>query len=357
MIKKIKIKGFKSIRELELNLEPINILIGANGVGKSNFISFFKLVNNIYEQRLGNYSLRAGVDNLLHYGLKNTNEIWGLIRFRNNGYSFVLQHGVDLDGKFFIKSERSIDDSALDKNIFSNSDVKESLVKDSNAIRDKYLKERLQNYKIYHFHDTSISAPLRTDCQINDNRYLKEDGDNLPAFLYYLQQIHPKTFHRIEKVISYVVPYFEKFNLAPDANDKNSIRLQWNEINHPEKYFDATHLSDGSLRFIALATLLMQPNLPKIIIIDEPELGLHPTSITKLVGLIKSASSQDCQIIVSTQSVNLVDNFAPADIITVDKDDNQSIFNRLDEKKLKDWLEDYSLGDLWVKSVIDGQPL
>lgn len=136
----------------------------------------------------------------------------------------------------------------------------------------------------------------------------------------------------------------------------DKIELAWNDINAPDKYFSANDLSDGSIRFMALATLLMQPLLPKVIIIDEPELGLHPVAITKLSGLIKSAAARGCQVIISTQSVNLISNFEAEDVITVDRQNGQSVFNRLNSKELEKWLNDYSLGDLWTKSIINGQP-
>lgn len=355
MLKNIEIKGYKSIKELSLDLRSINILIGANGVGKSNFISFFKLVNNIFEQRLEQYSLKSGIDNLLHFGRKNTKEIFGYLNFGKNSYAFTLEPSED--GNLFIQREDSIYDSGGRYNPTSfEMNKKESAIKTSDTKRNVYLRGYLESYKIYHFHDTSSSAPLRSKCNINDNRMLKEDGGNLPAYLYFLQEKHPKTFRRIEKVISSVVPFFESFNLAPDALDEERIQLEWMEKSHPETYFNASHLSDGSLRFIALTTLLMQPNLPSVIIIDEPELGLHPASINKLSGLIKSASSEKCQIIISTQSVNLVDNFLPEDVITVDRKEDESFITRLDEKLLETWLQEYSLGDLWTKSVLKGQP-
>jgi predicted ATPase len=355
MLQKIKIEGYKSIKKIDLALKPINILIGSNGVGKSNFISFFKLVNNIYEQRLQQYSLKSGIENLLHYGRKNTNEIKGYLDFGLNAYSFVLYPSDT--GSLFISSEESIYKSQSFNPSYGENNIKESEIKDSDTIRNRYLREYLESYKIYHFHDTSNTAPLRASSNINDNRGLKEDGNNLAAYLYFLKQKHPKNFKRIEKIIQSIAPFFERFNLEPDQLDESRISLVWNEINHSSTYFDATHLSDGSLRFIALATLLLQPDLPKVIIIDEPELGLHPVAINKLAGLIKSASQRDCQIIVSTQSVNLLNNFEPEDIITVDKTENESVFNRLDCNEIRNWLEDYSLGELWTKSVIKGQPL
>jgi len=355
MIENIKIEGYKSIRKLDLELKPINILIGSNGVGKSNFISFFKLISNIYEQRLQQYSLKSGIDNLLYYGRKNTKEIKGYLSFGLNAYAFSLEPSDE--GNLFISYEDSIFTGGFYSKSNEHTNLKESHIKSSNSFRDKYLGEHIENCKIYHFHDTSISSPLRSESKINDNRILKEDGGNLAAYLYFLKIKHPKNFKRIEKTLQSVIPFFDKFNLEPFFLDESKISLEWKECEHPETYFDASNLSDGSLRFIALATLLMQPNLPKVIIIDEPELGLHPTAINKLAGLIKSASTKGCQIIISTQSVNLLNNFEPEDIITVDKENNQSVFKRLDSELLKNWLNDYSLGELWTKSIIKGQPL
>lgn len=354
MLQNINIEGFKSIRNLNLDLSPINILIGANGVGKSNFISFFKLVNNIYGQRLQQYSLKEGADNLLYYGRKTTEEISGELNFGNSTYVFKLQ--PNSTGGLFIAEEKSNFYPKLNDISFESSNVLESEIIGSKQYRIEYLNEHLESYKIYHFHDTGSSAPLRTPSNIDDNKRLKENGDNIAAYLYRLQQNHPKNFKRIEKTIQSIAPFFERFNLEPDRLDESRIKLEWSEKEHPDNYFNANHLSDGSLRFIALTTLFSQPDLPKILIIDEPELGLHPFAINKLAGLIKSAAQRGCQIIISTQSVNLLNHFPPEDIITVDRRDNQSNFTRLDSIDLENWLEDYSLGELWTKSVIKGQP-
>lgn len=356
MLQNIKIEGFKSIKTLDLTLHPINLLIGSNGVGKSNFISFFKLVNNIYEQRLQQYSLKSGVDNLLHYGRKNTVEIKGHLDFENNTYKFILLP-TDEDTLFIEREDSILNYTTSYSETFYDEYIKESLIKGSSTKRNKYLSEHLESYKIYHFHDTSGSAPLRSKANTNDNRSLKEDGGNLSAYLYYLQEKHSLNFKRVEKIIQSVIPFFDRFNLSPAFLDEEKILLEWTEKEHPETYFNANHLSDGSLRFIALVTLLMQPKLPKVIIIDETELGLHPTAINKLSGLIKSAAAKGCQVIVSTQSVTLLNNFDTEDIITVDREDNQSVFRRLDKGSLSNWINDYSIGELWTKSIIKGQPL
>ncbi len=350
MLSRVIIDGYKSIQHTDVELRPINILIGSNGVGKTNFISFFKLINIIYEQRLHNYTMQNSAERLFHYGLKQTSELKGYLAFGDNAYEVRLQ--ARDNGSLFIAEERSYYQSSS----FNVSNIDESQIKNSSTYRDRWLRDYLQSYKIFHFHDTSKGAPLRSSANINDNRYLKTDGSNLPAFLFMLQEKYPKTLRRIELTIRSVMPYFGNFSLAPSLLDESQINLQWSDIENNEKYFDANDLSDGSIRFIALATLLLQPTLPKVIIIDEPELGLHPTAIVKLAGMIKSVASRGCQIIVSTQSVNLINNFDAEDIITVDRKDKQSTFNRLNNDTLQHWLNDYSLGELWTKSIINGQP-
>ncbi len=355
MLERIKIEGFKSIKSLDLSLGPINLLIGSNGVGKSNFVSFFKLVNKIYEQRLQQYALQQGVENLMHFGRKETKQIFGHLSFGNNVFEFSLV--PNSQGGLFIEKEESIlpKTQAFRKRYF-DVNLTESKIKDSDRERDSYLRKHLESYKIYHFHDTSETAPLRSRAQVNDNRILRENGSNLPAYLYFLKLKYPKNYKRIESIVQSIVPDFDRFELQPMALDENSIELNWSEINQPEHYFNATHLSDGSLRFIALVTLLEQPVLPQVILIDEPELGLHPVAIEKLAGLIKSVAARGCQMIVSTQSVNLLNHFEAEDIITVDREGGKSVFSRIDSEALKHWLADYSLGELWTKSLIKGQP-
>lgn len=351
MLKRVVIKGYKSIREMDLALRPINVLIGANGVGKTNFISFFKLINYIYEQRLQNYTMQNRADNLFYYGIKATKELSGYLDFGDNAYEVVLQPRDN--GSLFVAEE-----SCLHKGypLYSYINIEESRLRDSDDVQGKELGNHLQGYKIYHFHDTGKGAPLRSSADVEDNRALREDGSNLPAYLYMLQQVFPKTLKRIELVVKSVMPYFERFDLAPRILD-GKIDLVWNDNEVPDKYFSANHLSDGSMRFIALATLLLQPVLPKVIIIDEPELGLHPVAIAKLAGMIQSAATRGCQVILSTQSVNFISYFQAEDIITVDRQGGQSVFNRLERQELDAWLQDYTLGELWTKNVINGQPV
>lgn len=360
MINKVRIEGYKSISKLDFELKPINIFIGSNGVGKSNFISFFKLLNILYEQRLSDYSLKTGADNNLHFGRKRTQQIDGYISFNNtNSYSFVLK--PTNDNSLFVSNEYT----GFNRSFYGhngwirqeiNSNSIEAKIKEKKSSINEYVKGYLESFYIYHFHDSSEFSPLRSTANINDNQYLKESGSNLPAYLYFLKQEEPISFRRIEKMVQSVAPFIERFSLQPQKLNQDNIRLEWIERGNSEQYFTSQNLSDGTIRFIALTTLLLQADLPRTIIIDEPELGLHPVAVNKLAGMLKSAAAKGCQIIISTQSVGLVNNFLPEEIITVDRVGEQIAFERLKEEQLKSWLDSYSIGDLWAKSVINGQP-
>ncbi len=360
MIDYIEIQGFKSVKNMQLELKPINVFIGSNGAGKSNFVSFFKMVHAIFNQQLQRYVIEEKADNILYFGRKTTETMFGKMVFtedaqNNNAYWFNLAQTKE--GGLFIKEEGSGYNVTRDnnyQNYFNESNIEETSITRKTSYRNKYLRDYLSDIQIYHFHDTSATSMLRRECDINDNNYLKTDGRNLPAFLYYLQEEHPKLFKRIENIIKSIAPYIDSFLLQPKKLNKQEIELRWVEKGDMNSNFNAYQFSDGTLRFIALTTVLMQPNPPKVIVIDEPELGLHPQAIQKLAALMEAASI-NTQLIISTQSVNLVNCFKPEDIVTVDRsaEENQSVFNRLNTDSLEHWLNDHTLGDLWERNIIN----
>lgn len=363
MIEQVLIKNYKSIKDLLLSLNRLNVLIGSNGAGKSNFISFFELTKAIYEQRLGSYTLsKGGIDNLLRQGRKISSSIQGLIDFDNtNAFFFEIKPAqsskgyIERTGDYFNNLHLPKKDySDWNKTIWDSA-VEESSLKDNKKWRATYLQKYLSSFTVYHFHDTSSNSPMRGDCPINDNEYLRDNGSNLAAYLYSLMQNDEKTFRLIEGVIRSIAPYFKGFKLRPDAINKEKIRLEWEEWD-TDMYLDGYSFSDGTLRFIALTTLLLQSQMPEVIIIDEPELGLHPAAINKLAELVRQASFKS-QIILSTQSASLVNCFEVDDIIVVDRADNQSVFRHLEREELEKWMDNYewSISDLWEKNMIGGQ--
>lgn len=359
MITRIEIQGYKSIKSLEIDLRPINILLGGNGVGKSNFISIFSLIRNIYNQNLQNYlQKKGGANSFLHFGSKVTKQIEVSLFFKSPGgnenqFSVLLDIGQNT---LFLKSVKTAFKSGgnwhykeFEKNVLES---QFSQIRENQAY---YVNNRLKEFDVYHFHDTSDTSPIKGLSDLKDNHYLKRDGSNLAAFLYYLKLKEPKHFKRIEMMVKSIAPFFDRFDLEPNFLNENKIELEWKEIGYPDSYFNAYHLSDGTLRFICLATLLMQPNPPETIIIDEPELGLHPVAINKLAAMIRKASEK-VQVILSTQSTNLIDNFSPEDIIVTDREGSESVFKRLRSEDLSSWMNDYTLGDLWGQNKLGAQP-
>lgn len=349
----IEISGYKSIKSERIDLKPINLLIGANGSGKSNFISFFDFLNRLYNKNLNEYiALTGGENKILHKGQKVTDTISFKVEFENgnNGYSANLKLGTD--GLIFTE-ERLIyrSDSGID---ISRSD-REARLKTTDHFRAKYVIRYLEGFRKYHFHDTSDKSPFTIPSHIeNDIYYLYYNGANLAAFLYGIKETEKIVYNRIVKTIQSIAPYFSDFYFIP--NSENFVKLQWKD-KYSDTVYGVNDLSDGTIRFIALTVLFMQPNLPDTIIIDEPELGLHPSAIAKLAGMIKSVSAKGCQVIIATQSTDLISHFSPESIITVDQMDGCSKFNRLDVNSLHAWLDDYTIDDLWKRNIITtGQP-
>lgn len=362
-LSKLTIKGYKSIQSLEnFELGNLNILLGANGAGKSNFISVFKLLANVYAQNLQLYiQENGGVDTFLHYGRKKTKKITMAFYFADNGYEFSLI--PTKENRFVFEKEELCftgiylypnGKTAVPSSTIIKSAHSEAILKDSTHHYVKYIKPAIESWRVYHFHDTSDTALVKQIHPTNDNLRLKTDAANLAAFLMRLKQKFPNNYEQIVKTIQLVAPFFADF---VHRDDEETIQLEWLEAGNLDTPFKAHVLSDGTLRFICLATLLLQPFqlMNDTILIDEPELGLHPYALSVLADLIKRAAEEK-QLIISTQSVELINHFSANDIIVADRVNDASTFKRLDEEHLKDWLEDYTLGDLWKQNIIGGRP-
>lgn len=355
MMKQIQIQGYKSINNLLLKLTPINIIIGANGSGKSNFLSFFEFLKKIKDKNLREtVSTKGGTNKFLHKGDKVTEEIKARLFFpHTNSYSFTIKKG---DDNFIFTHE-----GLWYENIYYNNPIEiaqfseESKLQDANVPRAEYIRNYINGLKKYHFHDTGSSSPFNKETNIdNDGFFLYDDGKNLASFLYNIKIDNKITYNLIVKTIQSIAPFFLDFFLLP--NQQGYIKLRWLDKYNSIPY-GANELSDGTIRFIALATLFLQPTLPETIIIDEPELGLHPFAISKLSGLIKSVALKGTQVIVATQSTDLISHFIPEDIITVDQVNGESKFERLNSKTLQPWLDDYTLDELWKRNIIStGHP-
>lgn len=359
----IYVSGFRSIRELPyMPIHNLNVLIGQNGAGKSNVIEVFRFLHEIINQRLQIYTAqKGGADKLLHYGSRHTQEITVELFVGDTMYRLELVPGEG--DRLLIEQEdvsAKVDNTALgtDGTSITIGATESKLIKHDYWI-SRLVSSILKDWRVYHFHDTGSEAPVKKLADLNDVEFLRSDAANLAAFLYYLKLKSLRHYERIVSTVQLVLPFFKDFALRPNPYNEQKILLEWQDTGSDMR-FNASDLSDGSLRFICLATLLLQPNLPSLILLDEPELGLHPTALALLAGLLKKASTRT-QVIVSTQSVNLVNAFSPEDIIVVDRKSEpgqpgHSIFRRLKSDELTTWLTEYSLGDLWEKNVIGGTP-
>ena len=353
-LRKIRISGYKSIKKCNLDLNKINVLIGSNGAGKSNFISALSLLQRVLNKELQITVAQSGVNSLFYNGRKETEEIYIEVYFNNNSYGFYLMP-TDDNRIVFRKEFYGYND--YESSVASGHDESKWDNGVSNNING-YVRPILkkQNWRVYHFHDTGRSAKVKQEHNISNNQVLMNDAGNLAAFLYRLKENYGKNYNEIVGTIQLIAPYFKDFVLEPQESNNEQIVLKWQQKGCDD-IFNASQFSDGTLRFICLATLLLQPHelQPATIIVDEPELGLHPYAITIFSEMVKQLSDEK-QIIVSTQSVELLNEFDIEDVIVVDRSDDGSVFKRLDEEELEAWLEsDYALGDLWKKNVLGGR--
>ena len=358
----ITVEGFKSIKSIkELKLGPMTVLIGPNGSGKSNFLGVFSFLNAIRDGRLQEYvKTVGGADKVLHFGSRVTRQLHICISFEKakNRYELILEP-TDLDGLapgdetvFFKRSgyPRAYEDTL--RSAAGEAGISNAFLKGVGG----YVRRRLDRWRLYHVHDTSVDSPMKKTADVHDNRYLRPEGSNLAAFLYLLREKYEDSYRTISRTVRQAAPFFEDFELEPQGLNPDKIRLEWRHVG-TNAYFDASSLSDGTLRFMALATLFLQPKRyrPSVILVDEPELGMHPYAITLLASLMKQASTET-QVIVSTQSSLLLDHFEPEDVLVADRIDGATQLTRLESSSLKSWLEDYSLGQLWEKNVLGGRP-
>ena len=354
-IDRLKIQGFKSLQDVELELGKLNVLIGPNGAGKSNLVSYFQMLREMVDGRLQVWvAKRGGADRILTLGTKETRQISSLIKIGDIAYEFALGH-TDIERLVFTKE--MITDHTVGQNeqhLYETGHTEARLR--SNIVHgitaEPYIIAcyfSILNWKTYHFHDTSDTALVKRSGYIHDNRYLRPDASNLAAYLCMLRRDHKDTYNRIRKIVRLAIPFFSDFVLEPKEikPDEFTIHLLWHQEDSDYSFLPS-QLSDGSLRFICLVTALMQPDPPATIIIDEPEIGLHPYAIT-LLGALMHEASERMQIIAATQSVSLVNQFSIDDLIVVERKDGASIFKRLHESKFELWLEDYSVGELWEK--------
>lgn len=365
------IHRYKSIKKLpHLELGPLTVLIGANGAGKSNFVSFFTFMSELINQRLQVHTARlGGARRILPYDCLPSDCFASIVGFETGSIIFIA--GQTDDDRLELVYEEFVDSASLSPEELD--DMAEQHRQNVGSKEARLLrldrpdlpmseqeKEALlavAKWRVYHFHDSGAKAGVKRYGSLDDNETLHADASNLATFLYRLREKHPERYDFLLDAVKMVVPYFEDFVLKPigvAAGEDPQINLQWKQENYPVP-FGPDQFSDGTLRFICLAAALNQPNPPETMLFDEPELGLHPSAVIMLASMIKSAAAEN-QVIVSTQSPSLLDEFELEDVLVVEQEKGNSLFRRLDRGELGPWLKQYTLGQLWGKNILGGRP-
>ena len=352
-IETIRIEGYLSIRDASVELRDLNLLIGANGSGKSNFVSALELLGRIVDSDLGLYvGRRGGASNLLHRGPDAADRMVFELDFPPYGYRAELVTAAG--DQVVFGSEQAVrprSDGVGIRALLGNGHRETKLVDDDPTQGSAPVVEVLRGCRVFHFHDTSLDAPVKRLADGADNRQLAADAGNLAPFLRRVLDEHPADYQRIRSTVAQVAPFFRDFVLA---EERGRMRLRWRQVG-VDGDFGADALSDGTLRFICLATLLLQPDPPPLTVLDEPELGLHPYAVVVLAGMLRSAASR-CQVVAATQSVSLINQFDVEDLVVVERSEGGSTFGRRSSADFERWLEDYSVGELWEKNLLGGRP-
>lgn len=361
-LQRIALEGFLSIRRMDLELRPLNVLIGPNGAGKSNLIKFFRFMGKLLHKDLQVHVQQAfgGADGLLHFGRKVTGRIKIDLYFHPNSYHCVLVPVATSNGLVFSSEYGQFHADPFDH---QGADCRISLSKAGSEEsglpwnepapepRQRDLADSIEGWKRYHFDDTSEGARVKQTRPMQPAAVLEEDAGNLATFLRHLWLRHAPEYRQIVATVQRVSPAFQDFLLEPEDG---TIRLRWKHRG-VDSSFDVSQFSDGTLRFVCLAALLLQPEPPRVIVLDEPELGLHPYAVQLLAAMMRSAASQT-QVVAATQSVTLANQFGPEDLIVAEVQDNATEFRRLTADDLCQWLDEYRMGDLWEKNLIGGTP-
>ena len=363
----VRIRGFRSLADVELSGIPkAAVLIGANGSGKSNFIRFFEMLSRMLGSRsLAEFvEMQGGADDQLHGGNRRTSHIEAEVRLRTetdrNSYNYRFMLSYAHPDRFFFSEEsfrfrsdwQYLGSGHQEAEIVRVTKPREFSAND--LITAKVIVNRLRSCVVYQFHDTSDTSDFKKRGEAENNNRLQTNGGNLAAILYRLEQEDIKRYELICQHISRVLPVFDRFQIEESYG---KVLLRW-KAKWTDKTFGAHLTSDGSLRFFALVTLLNLPPemLPDVLLLDEPELGLHPAAISLIGGMIKSLAEKR-QVIVATQSPLLVDEFDLDEIFVLELQDGRTEFRKLSPDDYQVWLDDnFTSGELWQKNLLGGRP-
>ena len=371
-IERLHVRGFRSLADVQISpLAGANVLIGANGSGKSNFIHFFNMLSwMLKSRRLSEFVGReGGADDQLHGGNETTSQLDVEITIRTvtgrTDYRFSLMYAHSdqlLFSEEAFRYSRDDCETEAEWNYLGAGHGEAQIVRAGqrnhaglSATRRtaRTVTRLLRNCAAYQFHNTGSTSSLKKTWDAEDHAYLRTDGGNLAAILYQLEHKDLDRYELICRHIRRVLPGFDRFRIEKQYG-KVALRWRSRQLN---KTYGAHLTSDGSLRFFALATLLNLTGkmLPSVLVLDVPELGLHPKAIALVGDMIRSLAERR-QIFLATQSPLLVDAFELGEVFVFEMQDGRTEVTRPDSLQLKTWRDEFSVGELWQKNLLGGRP-
>ncbi len=360
-LKRLEIRGWKSFRNVDLQLGRLNVFIGRSGSGKTNLVALFKMFNELIGERLQGYvATHGGSEALLFYGSRETPMLESRFFFETetgeSRYCVRLVHAA-IDSLLFTEERLEFHRLGFDhpqSDVLGAGHRETKLNREANRGNDtaRVIRGLVGSCRVFNFEDTSSTARIRNRCYAQNDRFLMPDAGNLPAMLARYKHQSPESYEKIVETVRQFLPGFDNFLLDPKPGQENYIRLNWKEQGN-DHVFNAQQLPDGTLRAIAITTLLLQPqeNLPTVIVLDEPEAGLDPLAISVIAPLVEQTADR-CQVIVATQSSAFLDYFESDDITVLEREDRETKMRRLSSEDLEAWLDEYDMSEQWEERPV-----
>jgi predicted ATPase len=384
---KLHIDGFRRLYEIDLKLKPLNVVIGANGSGKTSLLDVFLLLaasasGKLKETMSDLGGIGANITNLMAARGENERFVSFDLEMGVSGYK-PIEYGlaiVPVGVGYRISGERLNQWRDNKSEPFTHIHANDGFVRyfepktKKGFVRPNWdydqaesalsqvpkmfqepeeFRNRLASSTHYHVLDVSSRAPIRLPQQMRDAQLPGHDGEDLVSCLYTLRETDPDRFETIEATLRAGFPDFERLNFPPVA--AGTLAMTWKDKTSKNPFF-MHQLSEGTLRFLWLATLLQSPGLTAVTMIDEPEVSLHPELLSLLADLLREASART-QLIVATHADRLIRFLKPSEVVTISmNDEGAAEATRADELDLEKWLQEYTFDEVWRMGRMGARP-
>lgn len=391
-IKSFYVEGFRSLKDVTVKLKPLNILIGPNAGGKSNFISAMELFHDAVSGNLNDSIIKKHGGMIPILWNNETNDIkftsitrtYRRAKISKSNKKFI-RHDYEVEYLFRIRQIGNSGNYIIKEEKLSSSDISDilrNLLKREIFSRVQFFEDGVillepletaisqlssdkkggfsdefvffcEGWKFYYDMKSGSDSECRKSTVARSEKQLEANGDNLIAVLHTLYTGN-KTFRKQlnETLAAAFEGDFDELTFPPAEDGRVYMRWRAKSL---KRELSPADLSDGTIRFLMLAAILLNPDPPPLVCIDEPELGLHPSMLHIIAEMMKDATNRT-QLVVSTHSPQLVSEFTddPESVLVVEKKDGATTMERLEKKKLAKWLKEYTLGRLWLDGEIGG---